>query len=98
MTENKKNSLGFGSTGVIFGHPDDNRSNNSSAISLAVTQTANFNNHIQYKALNNYSSFSEQFAEEFAKSGYTIDEVLNSNSPLPYGSAPALYTYLIDTV
>ena len=48
--------------------------------------------------MNNYSSFSEQFAEEFAKSGYSINTVLDNNSPLPYSSAPALYTYLIDTV
>jgi hypothetical protein len=66
--------------------------------SLAITQTANFNNQIHYTGLNNYSSFSEQFAEEFAKSGKSIDEVLNSNSAFPYTSAPALYAYLIDTV
>jgi hypothetical protein len=96
--QNKKNSFGFGTSGWVFGFSNRYQQKQSNAISLAVTQTANFNNTIQYKGLNNYSSFSEQFAEEFAKSGYTIDTVLNTNSPLPYGSAPALYTYLIDTV
>ncbi len=98
-TANSKNNFAFGTTGWVFGHSSGKDSRNSSAFSLAITQTANFNNEVRYKGLNNYSSFSEQFAEEFAKSGYTIDEVLDrTNSPFPYTSAPALYTYLIDTV
>jgi hypothetical protein len=101
-SENSKNNFGFGTSGWVFGHSNGRKSNSSSAFSIAITQTANFNNEVRYKGLNDLSSFSEQFAEEFAnanaKYGYTIDDVLNSNSPLPYGSAPALYTYLIDTV
>jgi hypothetical protein len=97
-SKNNRNSVGFGTSGWVFGHQDRNNSKNSSALSIAITQTANFNNEVRYKGLNNYSSFSEQFAEEFAKSGFTIDEVLSPNSPYPYTSAPALYTYLIDTV
>ena len=97
-SNNKKNAAGFGASGLLYGFTSRNNPKVSNAVSFAVTQTANFNNSIQYKGFNNYSSFSEQFAEEFAKSGYTIDEALNSNSPLPYTSAPALYTYLIDTV
>ncbi|MBS1511869.1 MAG: hypothetical protein JST86_13565 [Bacteroidetes bacterium] len=96
--QNKRNSIGFGTSGWVWGFGDRYKPKNSYAVSLAVNQTANFNNQVQYKGLNNYSSFSEQFAEEFAKSGRTIDDVLNSNSPYPYTSAPALYTYLIDTV
>lgn len=96
--ENTKSSLGFGTTGWVFGHGKSNNSPNSSAFSIALTQTANFNNEVRYNGLNNKSSFSEQFAEEFAKSGLSIDEVLNSNSAFPYTSAPALYTYLIDTL
>ena len=96
--QSKKNSFGFGPSGWVWGFADRYKPKSSTAISLAVTQTANFSNTIQYKGLNNYSSFSEQFAEEFAKSGYTIDAVLNTNSPFPYSSAPALYSYLIDTV
>ncbi len=96
--KNKKNSFGFGTTGWVFGHSNGRNSKNSSALSLAITQTANFNNEVRYKGLNDHSSFSLQFVEEFANSGLTIDEVLSSNSPFPYTSAPALYTYLIDTV
>ena len=97
-TKNNKNSFGFGTTGWVFGHSNGSNAQTSSAFSIAITQTANFNNVIRYKGLNNYSSFSEQFAEEFAKSGYSIDEALGYNAPLPYTVAPALYTYLIDTV
>ncbi len=97
-TENKKNSLGFGPTGWVFGFSNRYNPKKSSALSIAITQSANFNNEIRYQGLNNYSSFSEQFAEEFAKSGLSIDQVLDNNSRYPYTSAPALYTYLIDTV
>ena len=97
-SKNNWNSLGFGTSGWVMGFGSRYKPKISNAVSLAITQTANFNNSIKYSGLNNYSSLSEQFAEEFAKSGYSIDTVLNYNSPLPYGSAPGLYTYLIDTV
>ncbi len=97
-SSNKKNAFGLGTSGFVLGSANASNPRRSSAFSLAITQTASFNNQLRYSGLNNYSSFSEQFAEEFAKSGYSIDEVLVSNSPLPYGSATALYTYLIDTV
>ena len=98
LSQDKKNSFGFGASGLILGYSNANDPKRSSAISLAFTQTASFNNRVRYSGLNNYSSFSEQFAEEFAKSGLSIGEVLSTNSALPYTSAPALYTYLIDTV
>jgi len=98
ITESNKNALQFGPMGVIFGIPPLNNSANSSSITLAFNKNASFNNHLHYSGLNNYSSFSEQFAEEFAKSNLSINDVLSSNSALPYTSAPALYTYLMDTV
>lgn len=94
----KKNSFGLGPTGFVWGSPNRYQPRNSSAFSLALTQTANFNNTIRYKGLNNYSSFSEQFAEEFSKSELSIGQVLTTQSPLPYTSALGLQTYLIDTV
>lgn len=97
-SKNTKNNFGFGTSGWVFGYSNRNKTQSSSALSIAITQTANFNNEVRYKGLNNYSSFSEQFAEEFAKSGLSIDEALSSNSRFPYTSAPALYTYLIDTI
>jgi hypothetical protein len=83
----------LGSAGRIKGKPQSNLVG-----ALAFNQKASFNNEFSYSGLNNFSSFSEQFAEEFVNSGYSINQVLTTNSPLPYTSAPALYTYLIDTV
>ena len=97
-TSENKNAFGFGPTGFVLGGPSRYKSNQSAAFSIAITQTANFNKIIHYKALNHLTSFSEQFAEEFAKSGLTINEVLNVNSPLPYTSALAINTFLIDTM
>lgn len=97
-SKEKKNIFGLGTTGFVIGYTPNYKPRTSNAFSVAITQSASFNNTIKYSGLNNYSSFSEQFAEEFAKSGRTIDNVLNVNSPFPYSSAVALYTYLIDTV
>ena len=97
-SRNNTNSLGFGASGVVMGFSPRYKPSVNMAFSFTITQTANFNNRIHYSGLNNYSSFSEQFAEEFAKSGYSIDDALSYNSPLPYTAGPALYTYLIDTV
>jgi hypothetical protein len=94
----KKNALNWGPTGIIIGIPNNNDEHKNSAIAIAFNQRTSFNNIINYSGLNNYSSYSEQFAEEFAKSNLSIETVLNSNSPIPYTVAPALYTYLIDTV
>ena len=98
LTTNKRNAFNLGPTGLIVGAINKRKPANSSAFSIALNQVANFNNVTYYNGFNNYSSFSEQFAEEFSKSGYSIDDALNTQSPLPYGAAPALYTYLIDTV
>ena len=92
----KKSNVGLGPIGLVFGYPNRYDATSSSAFSIALTQTANFNNNIQYKGHNNYSSFSEQWAEEISKSGEPVDAVLG-NPLYAYGSAPALYTYLVDT-
>lgn len=97
-TREKRGGFGLGTTGMVWGSVSRRNPQNSSAFSIAINEVANFNNKTGYGALNNYSSFSEQFAEEFARSGYSINDVLNSNSPLPYTAAVGLYTYLIDTV
>jgi hypothetical protein len=96
-----KNAISFGPSGVALGFGDRNNSNQTNSFAIGFTQNASFNNLVHYKGLNNYSSFSEQFVEEFVKlnkNGYSIDDVLNENSVAPYTAAPALYTYLIDTV
>ncbi len=97
-TSEKKNGFSLGPTGIVIGSPIRYQPRNSSAFSIAVMQTANFNSTVRYKGLNNFSSFSEQFAEEFAKSNLSINQVLNSMSPMPYTAALGLQTFLIDTV
>lgn len=98
LKSNKNNfSLG-GPIGFVFGTSSRYKPGTSQAISLAVTQTANYNNRLQYSGYNNYSSFSEQFAEQVVgalKTG-TIDDIYNDPKHA-YGAAPALYTYLVDT-
>ena len=95
---NKKEGFNLGTTGFVVGSPMAGRNSKSSqAFSIAFTQTANFNNVIQYGGLNDSSSYAEQWAEEVAKSGQSIDGILNG-AQYAYGSAPAVYTYLVDTV
>ena len=91
-------SLVGGPIGFVFGTGVPDKPNTSRAFSIAVTQTANYNNTVQYSGYNNYSSFSEQFAEQAipALSGDSINGVL-SNPQYAYGVSPALFTYLVDT-
>ena len=93
---NNSSSIGMGPIGFVYGTPSRYQPTTSQAISLAITQTANYNNSVQYNGLNNYSSYSEKWTEQIAKSGLSIDNVLNSPN-YAYGAAPALYTYLVDT-
>ncbi|HET9056157.1 MAG TPA: hypothetical protein VFN30_04840 [Chitinophagaceae bacterium] len=95
-TKEKKNLFGIGPVGFVVGSPIRNNPQNSHALSIAFTQSASFNNRIKYKGLNNYSSFTEMWAEEAAKSGKTIDEIILDNQ-YAFSSALGLYTYLIDT-
>jgi hypothetical protein len=95
--KNKKNNLSFGQIGIVYGAANRYNPTNSQAISLAFTQTASYNNRIQYRGYNNFSSGAEQWAEEVSKSGLTIDQI-TGDQQYAYGSGPALYTYLVDTM
>ncbi|MES1160413.1 MAG: hypothetical protein ABUM51_06640, partial [Bacteroidota bacterium] len=88
------NKFNLGTSGAIFSYTG--RNGNDNVFSVAVNQMANFNSNIYYKGENDYSSFSEQYAEEFAASGYGIEQALGSPN-ISYGTRMALYTYLIDT-
>jgi hypothetical protein len=94
LEKNKLTNFNLGTTGFVWAY--NNRYNkSSSAVSLALTQTVDFNNTIKYNGLNNYSSMAEQFAEEMVT--VNVNDVLKTNSPVAYGAAPAFYTFLIDT-
>src|SRR5215210_300244 len=96
-TDTKSNKSGFdiGTSGFVIGFNTPGSKWTNQAFSLGINQTANFNNFVSYGGRNDISSYSEQFSEQFSKSGFTVDEALN-NPYFAYGTAPALYTYLID--
>ena len=97
-TNNVSSKSGFdlGTSGIVIGFQNPYSKWTSQAFSFGINQTANFNNIVSYKGINNNSSFSEQYAEQFSQSGQTIDEAFN-NPSFAYGTSPALYTYLVDT-
>lgn len=94
-TSDGLNKFQLGTTGVVIGMQNPYSRATSSAFSIAVSRTANFNNITYYKGQNDFSSYSEAFAEEFSRSGLAIDDVYNAN--LSLGTKMAIYTYLIDT-
>lgn len=97
-TDTKSNKSGFdlGTSGIVIGFNNPNSRWTNQAFSFGISQTANFNNYVSYRGLNNQSSYTEQFAEQLRNSGLTLDDALN-NLGFAYGTAPAIYTYLIDT-
>jgi hypothetical protein len=94
-TGNTVSNFSIGTSGFVFAIPSNNPGSGG-AISIAVNSTTNFGANTFYKGQNDYSSFSEQYAEEFASSGLAIGDGINNQS-LSYGTRMALYTYLIDT-
>ncbi len=96
---NSKNNFSFSNIGLVWGEADRNDPRTSQALSFTVSQVASFSNTVYYKGYNNYSSFSEQAAEDAIRelrNGNSIDGIL-SNPLYAYSTAPALYTYLVDT-
>ncbi|MEO6549976.1 MAG: hypothetical protein ABIN94_18380 [Ferruginibacter sp.] len=96
QSKNTKSNFAMGPIGFVYGFGDRYSDKKSQAVSIAVTQTANYNNSVLYNGLNNLSSYSEQWAEQVAKSNQPLGDALN-NPNFAYGAAPALYTYLVDT-
>lgn len=83
----------LGTSGFVFGGFGYKAKN---SFSISVTRLADFNRPLYYKGRNDYSSFAEPLADEFAASNLTIDEALNSND-ISLTTKMALYTYLVDT-
>lgn len=84
----------LGTSGFVFGGLGYRAKN---TFAITVTQQADFNQRKYYKGLNDYSSFAEPLADEFAGSNLTIDEALLYNSSVSIPTRMALYTYLVDT-
>lgn len=92
-TADPMNGFNLGTTGFIAGGLGYRAKN---TFGFTVTKLADFNQQSYYKGQNNYSSFAEPLADEFAASGLTIDQALNSNN-ISLQTRMALYTYLVDT-
>ncbi len=92
-SESNSNNFLFGTSGFVLAKQNGNNAAKSNAFSLAFTQHKNFNANLNYKGYNNYSSFSESFAEELSKQ--KIADVLSTESIAPYTTAPAYLSYLI---
>jgi hypothetical protein len=95
-TTSKNSGGSIGASGFVFGFNTPHSKWTSQAFSIGISQTANFNNHISYRGLNNQSSYSEMFTEEIVNSGDSLGGILNKPR-YAFGTAPAIYTYLVDT-
>ena len=95
-TSNNLKRFNINTSGFVAASTNQGSQWVSSAFSIAVNRAANFNNVVYYRGSNNNSSFSEQYAEEFSKSGVAINDVRFSPY-LSLGTKMAIYTYLIDT-
>lgn len=85
----------LGTTGVVLGGGSD-RSNRSSAFSIAINRTANFGSNILYRGQQNQSSYSQKFLEEINNNQTGDPNVVAQN--FPYGTSLAFNTYWIDTI
>jgi hypothetical protein len=92
-----KTDFNLGTSGVVLSWADNAGKWRNKTFALGLNRMANFNNVQYYRGQNNYSSFSEAFAEEFAASGLDISTSL-FDAPLSFGTKLANYAYLIDTV
>jgi len=93
-TATGQTKFNLGTSGFVFGG-FGNKAKNS--FGITVTQQADFNYTTYYKGANDYSSYGEPLADEFAASGLTIDQALSYNSTISIPTRMALYTYLVDT-
>ncbi len=91
--DSSKNNFALGPIGFAWALPNRNNDNKSRSFSVAFTQNASFSNNISYKGFNNFSSYSEAFAEELTKQN--LPDVLSTESIAPYTTAPAYLSYLI---
>ena len=96
-SSSKGNNFLYGTTGFVTGSQNArHRKATSSAFSLSVNQTANYNSNISYQGNNNFSSWSEQYLEQLVRDNVNTFDQLEFGYPL--GSSLAFWTFLIDTI
>ena len=90
-----KQAFNYGASGLILSSsPNYKKKWTSSAFAISVNQVANYNNHVQFKGFNNYSSYSEKYLEELVRDRADTNAALSNYI---FGSSLAFRTYLIDT-
>jgi long-subunit fatty acid transport protein len=94
---NQLSRFNLNTSGFVFGYSNPNSRWKSSAFGIAINRTANFNSDVYYRGLNDYSSFSEVYAADFAASGLDIGGNWDYDNRISVGTKMAAYTYLIDT-
>ena len=104
----RTSNFNFGTSGAVWGYSERYSRWAGKAFSIGINRTANFNNTVLYRGLNNYSSYTEPLANEFfafyttqkqsnpsIANSVIIDNALNSND-ISLQTKMALYTYLVD--
>lgn len=95
--KDKSKGVSFGTSGFVMGQPSKSRNGEtrSSAFSLTVNRTADFNSHILYRGINTQSSYSQKFLEEISnRNDHDANSVAGN---YPFGTSLAFNTYWIDT-
>lgn len=96
-TSNSRNNFNLGASGLILGGISRNQRSKwtSSAFAISVNTIANYNNRVQFKGFNNFSSFTEQYLEELTRDRADTNAALSNYI---FGSSLAFRTFLVDTV
>lgn len=108
MSLNQANGFVLGTSGLVWGWSNKYSKWKSGAFSIGVNNMANFKQDIYYNGANDYSSFSENSANEFfdyytqqknqnpgLSNAVIIDRALNDPG-VTLLTKQALYTYLVD--
>ena len=96
--KDKKNSISFGTSGVVFGTGTEDRDKKKSgaAVAIAINRTASFGSKILYRGLNTQNSYSQKFLEEIKNNNEK--DANNVAGNYPFGTSLAFNTYWIDTI
>lgn len=96
-TSTSKSSFSYGTSGLILAGSNKygNSRWTSSAFAISVNQVANYNNRIQFRGQNNFSSFTEKYLEELTRDRADTNAALSNYI---FGSSLAFRTFLIDTI
>lgn len=97
--QDKKNTLSFGTTGIVLGHEENygkRKGTGGSAFAFAINRSGSFSSNVLYRGQNTQNSYSQKFLEEIQNNN---DRDANSVAQnYPFGTSLAFNTYWIDTI